>query len=112
MNTTESVHHTGLLYEVSPFGDFRIKGCLAPPRNLSQPRYVLHRLLESRHPPYALTFLLGTVKTTFVTARLQHAETYIIFWRKDHRTAILLSHYAEVQVVTRIISTSRRPIYL
>ena len=38
----------------SPFGNLRIKGCWAPPRSLSQPRYVLHRLLESRHPPYAL----------------------------------------------------------
>jgi len=42
------------LYGVSPFGNFRIKGCLAPPRNISPPRRVLHRLLKPRHPPYAL----------------------------------------------------------
>ena len=47
--------HRGSLDGVSPFRNFRIKGCSAPPRNLSQPRYVFHRLLESRHPPYALT---------------------------------------------------------
>ena len=39
---------------VSPFGDLRVKGCQAPRRSLSQPRHVLHRLLESRHSPYAL----------------------------------------------------------
>ena len=41
---------------VSPFGHPRVKGCSAPHRGLSQPSYVLHRLLESRHPPYALKF--------------------------------------------------------
>ena len=46
----------GLLDGVSPFGNLRIKGCYAPPRSLSQLRYVLHRLLKSRHPPYALKF--------------------------------------------------------
>lgn len=39
---------------VSPFGHFRIKGYLAPPRNLSQPYHVLHRFLKPRHPPYTL----------------------------------------------------------
>ena len=39
---------------VSPFGNFRIKGYLAPPRNLSQPYHVLHRFLKPRHPPYTL----------------------------------------------------------
>ena len=42
------------LYGVSSFGNFRIKGCLAPPRNISSPRHVLHRLFKPRHPPYAL----------------------------------------------------------
>ncbi len=28
---------------VSPFGDLRVKGCLAPRRSLSQPCHVLHR---------------------------------------------------------------------
>ena len=46
----------GLLYRVSPFGDLRIKGYYTPPRSLSQLRHVLHRLLKSRHPPYALKF--------------------------------------------------------
>src|SRR3989338_1221516 len=41
---------------VSPFGNLRIKGCLAPPRSLSQQRHVLHRHFVSRHPPYALKF--------------------------------------------------------
>ena len=46
----------GKLDRVSPFGNLRIKGCFAPPRSLSQQRHVLHRLLKSRHPPYALKF--------------------------------------------------------
>ena len=46
----------GLLYRVSPFGNLRIKDCFASPRSLSQQRHVLHRLLKSRHPPYALKF--------------------------------------------------------
>ena len=46
----------GLLDRVSPFGNLRIKGCYTPPRSLSQLRHVLHRLLKSRHPPYALKF--------------------------------------------------------
>ena len=41
---------------VAPFGDLRIKGCLKPTRSLSQTCYVLLRLLEPRHPPYALRF--------------------------------------------------------
>ena len=45
----------GLPYRVAPFGNLRIAGCLAPPRSLSQPNHVLHRLLQSRHPPHALT---------------------------------------------------------
>src|SRR3989344_4028772 len=40
--------------EVSPFGHLRIEGCLAPPRSVSPPRRVLHRLPKPRHPPYAL----------------------------------------------------------
>ena len=72
--------HQGLPDEVSPFGDRRIKACLAAPRRLSQPHYVLHRLLESRHPPYTLTFLLGTVKITNPYRVLTHGkETLYIF---------------------------------
>ncbi len=41
---------------VPPFGNLRIKGCLTPPRSLSQSRHVLHRLFVSRHPLYTLTF--------------------------------------------------------
>ena len=48
---------------VSPFGDLRIKGCYTPPRSLSQLRHVLHRYLESRHPPYALRFPIRKSKT-------------------------------------------------
>ena len=47
--------HRVLLDGVSPFGNLRIKGCLAPPRSISQLNHVLHRLLQSRHPPHALT---------------------------------------------------------
>ena len=50
--------------EVSPFRDLRIKGCLAPPRSLSQLYYVFHRHKEPRHPPYALNFLLGNLSIT------------------------------------------------
>src|SRR3989344_2242836 len=45
----------GLPYRVAPFGNLRIEGCLTPPRSLSQLNHVLHRLLQSRHPPHALT---------------------------------------------------------
>lgn len=68
---------------VSSFGNFRIKGCLAPPRNLSQPDYVLHRSSEPRHPPYALTFLLGNVKTkcTYLDhSRLVHVHYRCTFY--------------------------------
>ena len=43
-----------LFGRVPPFGNPRIKACLAAPRGLSQPCHVLHRCVESRHPPYAL----------------------------------------------------------
>ncbi len=49
---------------VSPFGNLRIKGCLAPPRSVSPLYCVLHRYVVSRHPPYALIFPLGNIKTT------------------------------------------------
>ena len=48
--------YQGLLDRVSPFGNLRIKDCFASTRSLSQQRHVLHRLLKSRHPPYALKF--------------------------------------------------------
>ncbi len=89
--TLSVIGHRGLLYEVSPFGHLRIKDCLASPRSLSQPRYVLHRLLESRHPPYALTFLLGTVKITLSPTMLDgRGTTYINFDRGNHRTAPII----------------------
>ena len=40
--------------EVSPFGYLRIEACSSAPRNFSQTCCVLHRSLESRHPPYTL----------------------------------------------------------
>ena len=64
--------YRGSLYRVSPFGNLRIKGCSAPPRSVSPPRCVLHRHFESRHPPYALNFLLGKLKTTFIQDTLTH----------------------------------------
>ena len=39
---------------VSPFRHFRVKGYLAPHRNLSQPYHVFHRFLKPRHSPYTL----------------------------------------------------------
>jgi hypothetical protein len=44
----------GLRNQVSPFGHSRITGCYAPPRDISLLRRVLHRLFQSRHPPFAL----------------------------------------------------------
>ncbi len=38
----------GLPEGVSPFGNFRIAGCLAPPRNLSQLGHVLHRFFGAK----------------------------------------------------------------
>ena len=58
---------------VSPFRNFRVKGCLAPRRNLSQPYHVFHRSFKPRHPPYTLTFLQGMLYTAvqfFVAFRL------------------------------------------
>ena len=40
---------------VSPFGNLRIKVCLATPRSVSHAYCVLHRSSVPRHPPYALT---------------------------------------------------------
>lgn len=42
---------------VSPFGNPRIIACLAAPRGLSQPYYVLHRFLAPYHPPCTLSIL-------------------------------------------------------
>ena len=42
---------------VSPFGNPRIKACLAAPRGLSQLRHVLHRFLAPEHPPCTLSSL-------------------------------------------------------
>ncbi len=39
--------------------------------------YVLHRLWEPRHPPYALTFLLGNVKTIQRTHREPLLSVYV-----------------------------------
>lgn len=50
---------------VSPFGDLRLKACLAAQRSLSQPCHVLHRPLVPRHPPRALSSL------THIKARLE-----------------------------------------
>ena len=64
-------NHLGLQDGVPPFRNLRVKGCSAPRRSLSQLRYVFHRFLESRHPPYALNFLLGNLKITiFVFPKL------------------------------------------
>ncbi len=54
--------------EVSPFGHLRIEGCLAPPRSVSPPRRVLHRLPKPRHPPYALQVSSPTRKGRLRTA--------------------------------------------
>ena len=43
----------------------------AAPRDLSQLRYVLHRLLTPRHPPYTLTNLI----TTLPASRLKKIES-------------------------------------
>ena len=42
---------------VSPFGNPRIVACLAAPRGLSQPYYVLRRFLAPDHPPCTLRVL-------------------------------------------------------
>ena len=42
---------------VAPFGNPRLKACLAAQRGLSQPYHVLHRPLIPRHPPRALSSL-------------------------------------------------------
>ena len=76
----------------SPFGDLRIKGRSAPPRSLSQLCRVLHRLFESRHPPYALKFpirkfikftplLAGFVLVNFSTASEELTIRLIFYLR-------------------------------
>ncbi len=52
--TDKQYDYCGLRSKVSPFGNSRIIGCYAPPRDVSPLRCVLHRLLMSRHPPFAL----------------------------------------------------------
>lgn len=61
---------------VSPFGHFRVKGYLAPRRNLSQPYHVLHRSLKPRHPPYTLTFLQGMLYTAVQFNLSVSGDTY------------------------------------
>ena len=93
---TEWTNYWGLLNKVSLFGHLRIKDYLASPRSLSQPRYVLHRLLESRHPPYALTFLLGTVKTTkfiFFCLRKKMKTIYNFWHGRFRKTASAISTF-------------------
>ena len=60
---------------VSPFGHFRVTGCLAPYRNLSQPYHVLHRFLKPRHPPYALNIPQGNVKNRFCVLYVVYEKT-------------------------------------
>lgn len=65
--------HAGLPHGVSPFGNLRIIGCYAPPRSVSSLRYVLRRLLMSRHPPFALN-------TNHPNTDLFHTNNWIIVW--------------------------------
>ena len=83
-----------MLGQVSPFGHPRITGCYAPPRGVSPLRRVLHRLLMSRHPPFALMPTIP-ILTYFVTPHPDelsedsghsHAK---IFFRKNRRTLTL-----------------------
>ena len=66
---------------VSPFRNFRVKGCLAPRRNLSQPYHVFHRSFKPRHPPYTLTFLQGMLYTAvqFFVAFLLHKNATVLW---------------------------------
>ena len=68
--------HRGLLYGVSPFGNLRIKGCWAPPRSVSPPNRVLHRLLQSRHPPHALSQKNPYDLTVASRHRLSNSEEF------------------------------------
>jgi len=49
---------------VSPFGNPRIKACLAAPRGVSHAYYVLHRSFMPRHPPYTLNEFYFSWTTT------------------------------------------------
>ena len=62
--------HCGLRNEVTPFGNLRITGCYAPPRSVSPLRRVLHRLLESRHPPFALMPTIPILTYTLLTREI------------------------------------------
>ena len=56
---------------VSAFGNLRIVTCLAIPRSLSQPCYVLHRSPAPDHPPHALNVLtteFGLSSETLIVA--------------------------------------------
>ena len=53
------------LSRVSPFGNPRIKACLAANRGLSQPNYVLLRTLAPNHPPCTLTILTTEIRFDF-----------------------------------------------
>ena len=79
---------------VSSFGDFRIKGCYTPPRNFSQLRHVLHRLLQPRHPPYALGFYWEPKKPFCPTLAKVSNVTATLIYEHSLRTltSVLCDH--------------------
>lgn len=80
----------GLPEGVSPFGHFRITGCLAPPRNLSQLGHVLHRLCGAKASSVcSSSFLIAYRKLE--TAYLCFGCT-CIFMHVTLLFVILLSH--------------------
>ena len=57
---------------VSPFGNLRIKACLAAPRSVSHAYYVLHRSSVPRHPPYAL--MKNLLSAPVLVIRMLHSD--------------------------------------
>ena len=91
----------GLRTWVPPFRNFRIAGCQAPPRNVSPPCHVFHRLLKSRHPPYALNFLLGNLKTTLPLSSAADANRFAVRWmlRAVYLLSLFCLHTAQKTLI-------------
>ena len=79
---------TDVIGWVSPFRNFRIKGWLSPPRNISQTFHVFHRFVKPRHPPYTLTFLQGMLCTAAqFWVSCAHLRAHLMLAQKLHEDA-------------------------
>jgi hypothetical protein len=96
-------HHSSC-DRVSPFGHLRIKGCSAPPRSVSSPRHVLHRLLLAK---------ASTIRPWFPIRKSVHRLHWFYKARigEQYRTSIIYYlHYLDLLYSTRNIIN--HPLYI